>query len=302
MIETFRIEQDEEGMRIDRVLAGRYVEERSRTYFQSLIQDGYVKINGRGVKKQTRVFPGDQVEVSLILPPEIQLLPECIPLDIIFEDDQIIVVNKPAGLVVHPAPGHWSGTLVNALLHHCGTLPNPSTLRPGIVHRLDKGTSGLIIVAKTEKAMRSLITLFSGREIYKEYFAICIGNPGNGTVNLPIARHPRDRKKMAIREDGKFAVSHYTTLSTSSGLSSVKIVIETGRTHQIRVHLKAIGHPILGDSEYGDKGMNEKYRAHRPYLHAKRIRLPHPVDKKIMEFEASLPSDIDDVVIISSLG
>jgi len=222
------------------------------------------------------------------------LAPESIPLTILYEDEDVIVINKPAGMVVHPAPGNWSGTFVNALLGHCETLEvSEGSLRPGIVHRLDKETSGVLLAAKTLLAQQRLIELFAGRQVYKEYLAICCGNPGKGKIDLPIGRHPIHRQKMAIlKEKGKPALTHYETLSFDGALSSVKIILATGRTHQIRVHMLHLDTPILGDSTYGQPSINKKYKAERQLLHAYRLRLPHPLTGKEMEFEAPVPADL----------
>jgi len=290
--ETLIITSDEEGKRLDRVLADRYPDAHSRTYLQWLIEERYVLLNQQPTKKRMKVSSGDQVDVRFVLAPEIELVPEEIPLNIIYEDDAIIAVNKPAGLVVHPGAGNWSGTFVNGLLFHCRTLPDGGELRPGIVHRLDKGTTGVLVAAKTTEAQQKLIELFSSRQVYKEYLAVCIGNPGKGTVDAPIARHPTQRQKMAVVEGGRHAVTHYDTMRYNASLSIVRLILETGRTHQIRVHLKTLGCPVLGDPVYGSASMNQKFQLERQMLHADKLRLPHPVTGEEITIEAPVPEDM----------
>lgn len=302
-LETFFISQEEAGDRLDKILAIRLSEAGSRTYFQYLIDEGKVLLNGAPIKKRTKPKAGDEIEVEYILTPDITLQPENIPLNIVFEDDHIIVVNKPAGMVVHPATGHWTGTFVNALLFHCrdlilqqGNAPSDQQ-RPGIVHRLDKDTSGLIVAAKTGAAQQRLVEMFSGRRVYKEYLAICIGNPGSGSVDAPIGRHPTNRKMMAVVEiGGRQALTHFRTLKYSERLSFVNIVIATGRTHQIRVHMKHKGTPVLGDAAYGIVSFNAKMGVERQMLHAYRLRFDHPITGSSMDFEAPIPKDFQKIV------
>lgn len=296
--ETFFITEEEAGERLDKILAQRFHAAGSRTYFQFLIDEGKVLLNGAPVKKRIKPAPGDEVEIEYILTPELTLKPENLPLDILYEDSDLIVVNKVAGMVVHPAVGHWTGTFVNALLYHCRQdieniqkeTPN-QTQRPGIVHRLDKETSGLLLAAKTAQAQQRLIEMFSGRRIHKEYLAICVGNPGSGTIEAPIGRHPTHRKMMAVVPDGRAATTHYRTLSFDSKLSLVNIVLATGRTHQIRVHMRHHGTPVLGDSVYGTTSFNAKYGTQRQMLHARLLRFLHPISGKELEFTAPIPLD-----------
>lgn len=290
--ESLIITEEEAGERLDKILAARYKEVRSRTYFQYLIKEHSILLNGKPVKKQVKPNVGDEVEIFFTLTPEIDVKPEPIPLTILYEDDALLVINKPAGLVVHPAPGNWSGTFVNALLYHCNEIKPDGSMRPGIVHRLDKETSGVLIAAKNPLAQQRLIEMFAGREIYKEYAAICIGNPGNIAINLPIGRHPTHRKKMAIIEGGKESLTFIETQSTNGTLSFVKIILATGRTHQIRVHMKHNHTPILGDSTYGNPQTNTKYHATRQLLHARLLKLNHPITSTPLIFEAPLPSDM----------
>lgn len=298
--DSFFISPDEAGERLDKILANRFSKVGSRTYFQFLIDEGKVLLNGASVKKRILPKAGDEIEIEYILTPEITLHAENIPLDIIYEDSAILVVNKAAGMVVHPAPGHWTGTFVNALLFHCREgftvneeLPPNQRMRPGIVHRLDKDTSGLLVAAKTALAQQRLIEMFAGRQIYKEYLVICVGNPGGGTIDEPLGRHPVHRQMMAIRhEGGKQAITHFRTLAFDGKLSLVSAVIATGRTHQIRVHMRHRGTPVLGDTLYGVNAQNLKFYAQRQLLHAHRLRFNHPISQELLEFEVEMPQDM----------
>lgn len=300
------ITAEEAGERLDKILARRFEEVRSRTYFQYLIDQECVLLNGEPIKKRAKPKTGDEVEIEFQLSPELELTPEAIPLDIIFEDDSLIVVNKPAGMVVHPAVGNWHGTFVNALLYHCQEqfkrLPtpdptDPATLRPGIVHRLDKDTSGLLVAAKNPQAHQRLVSMFASREIFKEYLAICIGNPGNIEINAPIGRHPVHRKEMSVREEGgKEALSFCRTLTFDGKLSVVSVVIATGRTHQIRVHLAHVRAPVLGDATYGSESSNKKYGIEKQMLHAHRLKFNHPISGVPLEFEAPLPINMQKLI------
>lgn len=294
---TIRI--DEEGLRLDKILAERFSNIKSRTYFQMLIDNERVLLNGFPVKKRIKPIAGDEVHIYFILSPEIGLTPEAIPLDILYEDDDIIIVNKPAGMVVHPAVGNWTGTFVNALLHHCQHLccGDKTSLRPGIVHRLDKDTSGVLLAAKSSAAQQRLVEMFASRKIHKEYIAICVGNPGDAELTGAIGRHPVNRKMMAVVENGgKPALSSCKTLGYDGKISLVAIVLATGRTHQIRVHLKHHGTPVLGDSVYGSTQANKKYAVNRQLLHAKLLRFNHPMTGLLMEIEAPLPIDMAERV------
>jgi 23S rRNA pseudouridine1911/1915/1917 synthase len=299
--ETLIVTAEEADTRLDRILAARYSDVRSRSYFQYLIRDGFVLVNGKQEKKQFRPAEGDTIEVCFVLTPELDLTPENIPLDVIYEDDTLIAVNKPVGMVVHPAPGNWSGTFVNALLYHCRMTPNDfdgsSKARPGIVHRLDKETSGVLIAAKDAVTQERLAAQFASRTLSKEYLAICCGNPGKGTVTAPIGRHPVKRKMMAVREDGgRDAVTEYETLASDGKISVVKVKLITGRTHQIRVHMLHLGTPILGDSTYGSSQRNQHYKASRQLLHAWRLRLKHPHSGEPLSFIADVPEDLGEFI------
>lgn len=290
--EIIFIEQNEDSLRLDQLLAARFKGLYSRTYFQKLIEQGLVLVNGNPVKKRTIPVINDEIEVEFAAEQTSEILPENIPLNILYEDDDILVINKPAGFVVHPAPGNWTGTFVNALIYHCKCLgENKSDLRPGIVHRLDKDTTGVMIAAKNTYSQARLIESFSKREVKKLYLAIAFGNPGTQTITAPIGRHPVHRQKMAVIETGREAISCIETLSVTEKLSLVQVNIKTGRTHQIRVHLSSVGTPVLGDALYGNKSTNERFHANRQMLHASTLAITHPRTGKLMEFEAPLPED-----------
>jgi len=287
------ITKEEAGQRLDKILAERFQEMHSRTYFQTLIDERLVLLNGVPVKKRVKPQEGDEIEIQFVAAPELQLLPENIPLDVLYEDEYLIAINKPVGMVVHPAVGNWTGTFVNALLYHCREISSEdSTLRPGIVHRLDKETSGVLIAAKTSKVQQKLTELFASRQIYKEYLAICIGRPKDGEIDAPIGRHPVHRKQMAIVPTGRKAISFCKTKAWNEKLSIVQVVISTGRTHQIRVHLKYLGTPILGDGLYGNIQINKQYGVDHQLLHASVLRFIHPITGQPLEFKAPPPSSM----------
>ena len=293
------VQNEESGERLDKILASRFQDVKSRTYFQFLIEEKRVLVNGISSKKRTLLRPGDEIRIDFILSPEMGLVPEAIPLEIIYEDDDLLVINKPAGIVIHPAPGNWQGTFANALLYHCNSLQEhfQNTLRPGIVHRLDKDTSGLLIAAKSSLAHQRLIAMFAERRIEKEYLAVCLGNPGKREIRAPIGRHPVHRKRMAVvPEKGRDALTFCETLAYDSHLSFVRVLLATGRTHQIRVHLKHAGCPVLGDALYGNLQANQKYGAGRQFLHASTLRLMHPLRNIPLEFNAPLPDDMSSFV------
>ena len=283
---------EEEGIRIDKLLVDRYPAY-SRTYFQHLIEEGCVLLNGELVKKRICPEEGDEIEICFQAVPGPSLTPEEIPLEILYEDDHLLAINKPPGMVVHPAPGHWSGTFVNALLYHCEKVaPSDDPLRPGIVHRLDKETSGVLVAAKTLPAHQRLIQAFSERRVEKLYLAVCCGRPPNGTIKAPIGRHPVHRKEMAVLSDGREAISEVQTVAFNEQLSLVLIRPKTGRTHQIRVHLKHIGCPVLGDAVYGSERLNQSLNPERLLLHAYRLELDHPITGAALRFSAPIPQDL----------
>lgn len=282
---------EESGERIDALLS-RNLEGFSRSQIQKLLEQGAVSFKGRALKKNYRCTAGESYDILLPDTAELPLEPQDIPLDIVYEDSDLIVVNKQRGLVVHPAPGHPDGTLVNALLFHCGdSLSGIGGLRrPGIVHRIDKDTSGLIIAAKNDFAHQALSAQLSDHSLCREYEAIVRGGfrEDMGTVDRPIGRHPVDRKRMAVTEkNSKPAVTHWRLLAAYRGYSHILCRLETGRTHQIRVHMASIGHPLLGDFTYGapspDKGLEGQC------LHARKLRFIHPRSGREMELEAALP-------------
>lgn len=287
------VTEEEVGERLDKMLARRFQALYSRTYFQYLIDEQLVLLNGSPVKKRIKLNEGDEIEVQFAATPEIQLTPEWIPFSILYEDDHLLAINKPAGLVVHPAPGNWSGTFVNGLLHYCAQLSvQEGSLRPGIVHRLDKETSGVLVAAKTLEMQQKLTLLFASREVYKEYWAICIGKPPEGEISAPIGRHPIHRKQMAVVPGGKQAISFVKTVGWNDKLSFINVVIATGRTHQIRVHLKYKGTPVLGDPIYGNSSLNEYYGAQRQMLHAAKMTFCHPLTGQELELTAPPPADM----------
>lgn len=264
----------------------------TRTKIQTLVTRGDILLNGKIPDKAgVRLKGGEVVEVSI---PEVKpssLNAESIPLSILFEDDFLLAVNKPAGLVVHPAAGNWSGTLVNALLYHFETLSNIDPVRPGIVHRLDKDTSGILLVAKQDKAHLELSRQLKEREIDKFYQALVHGKVAHqsGVIDKPVGRHPKNRKKMTVLAGGREALTRYEVLERFKDYTLLVCKIETGRTHQIRVHLSSLGHPVVGDEVYGKK--EKDLFAKRQLLHAWKLRLKHPVTGKLMTFEAPLPED-----------
>lgn len=287
--ETLIASSEQSGLRLDKFLA-HYFEKKSRTYFQYLIEEGFVLVNGDPVKKRQIVEEGDEIEVCFQLTPELSLEPENIPLTILYEDDHLLAIDKPAGMVVHPAPGHYSGTFVNALLFHCKKKALPEEgIRPGIVHRLDKDTSGVLLAAKNPECQKKLLSLFQERKISKQYLALTDGNPPNGLFSFPIKRHPTKRKEMAVVEEGKEAVTRFQVLAFHAPYSLVLASPLTGRTHQIRVHLKHLKTPIVGDSLYGGSCL-----AKRQLLHAYRLQFSHPITSEPIEIVAPIPTDFKD--------
>lgn len=248
-------------------------------------------MNGKSVKKREKLKGGDEVEICFLLTEQLHAEPQPIPLSILYEDEEVIAINKPANFVVHPAPGSPSGTFANALIYHCQTLKNEpfDSLRPGIVHRLDKDTTGVLIAAKTYAAHQHLIQQFSNRTIEKHYLAICSGHPKEGLLSAPIKRHPIRRQEMAVCSDGKEALSHVKVRAHKKGLSLVEIHLLTGRTHQIRVHLKHLGCPLLGDPLYGLDSLNKSYQLNGQLLHASCLIFTHPCTGQRLKIEAPLP-------------
>ena len=290
---------DTAGERLDAFLA-RSVEDLSRSAAQKLLEKGAVTIAGRPAKKNEKTAEGMTVEVELPDPEPIDVIPQNIPLDVVYEDADVIVINKPVGLVVHPAPGHPDGTLVNALLYHCGDSLSGinGQLRPGIVHRIDRDTSGLIIAAKNDKAHVALADQLQDHSLARVYEAVVHGNirEDEGTVDAPIGRHPIDRKKMAIdRKDGRRAVTHWTVLGRYPGYTHIQCRLETGRTHQIRVHMASIGHPLVGDPVYGGNRKSLPGLVGQ-CLHARKLRFIHPSTQSPLEVECPLPDWFERVL------
>lgn len=291
MKEYFTVE-NQEGERIDRYLSEE-MEDRSRSYIQKLIKDQYVIVNQKPVKANYRLSLGDMVEITLPEAKEPDIIPENIPLDILYEDQDIIIVNKPKQMVVHPAPGHYSGTLVNALMYHCGQELSGinGTMRPGIVHRIDMDTTGSLIVCKNDTAHQSLSEQLKVHSIKRVYVAIVHGNikEDNGTVNAPIGRHPTERKKMSIHtKNGRNAITHYKVLERFGEYTYIQCELETGRTHQIRVHMASIGHPLVGDQVYGPRKCPFP-KLQGQTLHAKTLGIIHPRTGEYLEINAPLP-------------
>lgn len=292
-----RVSADNKGKRLDKFLAEQFEKEFSRSFIQKLLAAGGILLDGKVPKRHHMVNTDEVVELKIPKAKECEIKGEKIPLDIVYEDEHLLVVNKPQGMVTHPAPGNYTGTLVNALISHCDGLSGiGGVLKPGIVHRLDKGTSGLLVVAKTDEAHRELSKQFKNKTIKRVYMALVKGSVelDNGTVELPIGRSARDRKKMAVKfedERSKYAVTHYKVIKRFEGFTLLECTLGTGRTHQIRVHLSYIGHPILGDEKYGSK---DSFKA--PMLHAQKLGFTHPVIKKTMEFTSSPPKEMTDII------
>ena len=295
---VFRILPEEAGIRADRYLA-EHLPGYSRSYLQSLMEKQRLTIDGKPAKAGRKLRAGEMMGISVPEPEEPEVLPEEIPLSILYEDDALLVVDKPKGMAVHPAPGHPDGTLVNALLAHCrGSLSGINgVLRPGIVHRIDKDTTGALIVCKTDEAHRSIAAQLEVHSITRRYLGIVTGVPEEteGTVTGNIGRDPKDRKKMAVvREGGKPAVTHYRVLEVFRGFALCEFELETGRTHQIRVHMASGRHPLLGDAVYG--GANSRYPLEGQTLHAMVIGFVHPVTGAYMEFRAPLPDYFEQLL------
>ena len=286
---SFPLTASEPG-RADAVLAAA-LDGLTRSAAQRWLEEGRVTRNGRPLKKNDKLQPGDTVLITPPQPRPIDLIPQDIPLDVAYEDDDVIVVNKPAGLVVHPAPGHPDGTLVNALLYHCRNSLSGinGELRPGIVHRIDRDTSGLIIAAKNDRAHLALAAQLQDHSLYRLYHAVAVGafREDSGTVSAPIGRHRTDRKRMAVTPDGREAVTHWQVISSAGGLTHLTCRLETGRTHQIRVHMAHIGHPLLGDTVYGAKKPVPGLAGQ--CLHAAQLTFTHPSTGVRMTAEAPLP-------------
>jgi 23S rRNA pseudouridine1911/1915/1917 synthase len=285
---------DEPGVRLDKYVAEKCLE-LSRSQAQKLVADGNITVNDRVAKSGVKLHVGDRVKIILPPPPPSPLSPEAIPLNIIYEDNDLLVIDKPAGLPIHPAPGHYSHTLVNAILSYVPHLPeSDDSLRPGIVHRLDKDASGVMVVAKNSMAQVNLINQFKTRSVVKAYLVLVKGHltPGEGVIEAPIGRDPRNRKRMAVVAEGKEARTQYYVIKHVGDYTLVEVRPETGRTHQIRVHLPAIGYPVVGDPVYGVKSP----RLSRPFLHACRLGFKLPSSGEYVEFTSNLPPDLEQAL------
>ena len=287
----FNVDASANNIRIDRYLADQ-CPEHSRSYIQKLLKEEQVLVNGRVIKANYKTQSGDYIEFHIPDPEVLDILPENIPLDILYEDDYVLVVNKPKDMVVHPSAGHTSGTLVNAVMAHCGEHLSGinGVLRPGIVHRIDKDTTGALLICKDDVVHRDLAEQLKEHSIKRRYRAVVQGNlkEDEGTVNAPVGRHPTDRKKMAINhKNGKEAVTHYKVLERFGQATYIECRLETGRTHQIRVHMASLGHPLLGDTVYGSS--KNPYHLQGQALHAMILGFVHPITGDYLEFEAPLP-------------
>ncbi len=291
-------ESNASNERIDKFLS-ESMPELSRSFIQKLVKDGNVKVCGKIVKPNYKPAVGDEIRVVIPKPENPDIIPEDIPLDIIYEDSEILIVNKPKGMVVHPAPGHYTGTLVNAVMFHCkDNLSGINGItRPGIVHRIDMDTTGSLVICKTDHAHQNLANQLKKHDITRKYHAIVHGNlkEDEGTVNAPIGRHPQDRKKMSTKSRrGREAVTHYKVLKRFGNYTYIECQLETGRTHQIRVHMASIGHPILGDSVYGPAKCPFKLQGQT--LHAKVLGFVHPSTGEYVEFDAPLPTYFEELL------
>lgn len=304
---TFNVAPEHAGSRLDAFLASQ-IEGWSRARLQRLIESEDALVNGKAAKPSYKLRAGDEIEIELVTPPSDVFIPENIPLDIVYEDDTVVVVNKPAGLVVHPAAGIHSGTLANALAYHFQKLPDSgSGVRPGIAHRLDRDTSGLLVVAKTEAALENLSDQFRDRSVYKSYVALVHGRvlANTGKIDQPLARDPSNRTRMAVVRNGRNALTLYRVRRSFDRFTLLDVELKTGRTHQIRVHLAWIKHPVVGDETYGggrDKTIPDpRFRAgirhlNRHFLHAEKLGFRHPKTGEFVKFESALPRELQDLL------
>lgn len=289
------VSEEQQDERVDKIITP-LGEDWSRTAVQNWIKEGFVTVNGKQVKSNYKCQSGDVIRITVPEPVPLEVVPEKMDLDIYYEDEDVLVVNKPRGLVVHPAPGHERGTLVNGILYYCKDLSGINgIIRPGIVHRLDKDTTGLLVVAKNDRAHEKLAEQFQMQAVVRKYVALVHGeiSESHGTIEAPIGRDPRDRKKMAVTEKGKPAVTAFRVLERFSGYTLVECQLETGRTHQIRVHMKFIGHPVAADPQYGPKRTLD---LSGQALHAHTLGFVHPRTGEYVEFTASPPADFMEVL------
>lgn len=287
----YNIDTCDKGTRIDKFLSEKF-EGKSRSYIQGLIEEESILVNNKKVKSNYKLKENDEIKVFMKEPKELEVEAENIPIDIIYEDSDVIVVNKSKGMVVHPAPGNYNGTLVNALLYHCTDLSSINgVIRPGIVHRIDKDTTGILVIAKNDEAHNKLSDQLKEHSMKREYYALVEGRikANSGTIDKPLARSKKDRLKIAIVEGGKRAVTHYEVIERFKNTTLVKCVLETGRTHQIRVHMSSIGYPLVGDPVYGFK--KGKFKCEGQMLHAKTLGFIHPRTNEYVEFTSELPEN-----------
>ncbi|WP_042471745.1 RluA family pseudouridine synthase [Bacillus ndiopicus] len=292
---TYTIEVEQAGERIDKALAG-FQTEWSRTQISNWVTDGIIKVNGAEVKAKYKVKEGDVIEIDVPEPEPLEVVAENLALDVVYEDADVAVINKPKGMVVHPAPGHLTGTLVNGLMHHCKDLSGINgVLRPGIVHRIDKDTSGLLMVAKNDVAHESLVNQLVEKSVTRKYTALVHGHIAHdkGTIDAPIGRDSKDRQKQAVVDNGKHAVTHFQVIERFGDYTLVECRLETGRTHQIRVHMQYIGFPLVGDPKYGPK---KTIDFGGQVLHAGVLGFIHPVTGEYLEFSAPLPEDFQQLL------
>lgn len=293
----FTVTGEEANMRVDVFLAMK-LPEMSRSHIQHLAADGHVLANDKCIKSNYKLREGDRIALAVPPPAETVVMPQAIPLDVLYEDDQVIVINKPRGMVVHPAAGNYEGTMVNALLEHCADLSGINgVMRPGIVHRIDKDTSGVLMAAKTDVAHLSLARQIKEHTVKRCYLALVHGNiqEESGMIDAPIGRHPTDRKKMAVEvKHGKEAITHFRVLERFKDYTLVEARLKTGRTHQIRVHMAYIGHPVVGDPKYGPR--HPHFDLDGQFLHARILGFKHPVTDGYLEFAAPLPQVLEDIL------
>ena len=292
----FLVCDEEENIRLD-VFLSKCFQDKSRSYIQNVIEDKLVEVNGRVKKSNYKVKAGDNIKITIPDPVNLNIQSEDIPLDILYEDKDVIVVNKPQGMIVHPAPGVYEGTLVNALLNHCHDLSGINGVtRPGIVHRIDKDTSGILVVAKNDNSHNKLAKQLKDHSMTREYIALVEGvvKLDEGTVDGPIARHPKDKIKMAVCVNGKKAITHYKVIKRFKNNTLIKCILETGRTHQVRVHMAYIGHPLVGDPVYGYK--KQRFKLGGQLLHAEKLGFIHPATGKYIEFETEIPDYFKKVI------
>lgn len=292
-----KITEENNGERIDKYLST-VIEGKTRSFIQGLIADKAITVNGKIIKSNYKLKSNDEIVIILPEPIELDVKAENIDLNIVYEDSDVIVINKPKNMVVHPAPGNYTGTLVNGLLYHCKDLSGINgVIRPGIVHRIDKDTTGILVIAKNDEAHNSLAKQFKDHSIKREYYALVEGrfSKESGTIDKPLGRNKKDRLKMDIVEDGRRAVTHYEVLEQyDKGVSLIKCTLETGRTHQIRVHMASIGHPLVGDQTYGYK--KQKFKIEGQALHAKTLGFIHPTTGEYIEFTSDLPEYFEELI------